>query len=170
MFFQTEYLKPLKDEPDAPTIPNSYLNGLQVKSESGKRVYQCPKPECGKIYSNSRSLLVHLKNFHLFGDFKCDFCPDFQCHFAQDQFRHRSENHPESAFKCPVCQKVDFSDPNCDMISFENHYLECFRLKRRDSQPKSKPKEKKFGCDQCGKGFPKERLLKEHQNWHKGKN
>lgn len=135
-----------------------------------KKLLPCHHVGCEKVYHNDRSLIVHLKNHHLFGPFECTLCPSsssrFTCQYAQDLFQHTVVSHSGTLFRCPACREKGFAASELD--HFCQHYLECWRLKRRQSHPKSKPKENKHQCEMCGKTFPKERLLIEHRNWHKG--
>lgn len=136
-----------------------------IEAKGPSKTYPCRQEGCDKVFTNSRGRKNHMSHRHYFGSFSCSSCEDFNCKTAVDLFEHFTAQHKDEPFSCPVCKMLKFESD--EIQSFLTHYSECWRLKRRTIGQRTKTDDRKYPCGECGKIFPKERLLKEHLNWHK---
>ncbi|XP_011068661.1 PREDICTED: zinc finger protein 732-like [Acromyrmex echinatior] len=65
--------------------------------------YVCHYPNCGKQFTNSISLALHITEVHE-GTYKCDLCP---ATFYDSRLfgLHKRETHGENPYVCEICKK-----------------------------------------------------------------
>lgn len=118
--------------------------------EERSDAYKCN--ECGKYFSTSHGLEVHVRRTHA-SDLKpyaCDLCPKSFGH-SLSLAQHRTTHTQERCFQCKTCGK-------CFKRSST---LSTHLLIHSDTRP--------YSCVHCGKGFHQKSDMKKHTYIHTGK-
>ncbi|XP_065365669.1 zinc finger protein 62-like [Calliphora vicina] len=126
--------------------------GVEVQGKSLLTKTRKPKEYsceiCSKKYADSRRLKVHVALVHLREKpFKCSQC-DETC--AEERYLKNHIRCHHTGFECPECHKRFKTNP-----SLKRHLL--IHVKKKD-----------FICNEknCGKDFPTQGRLREHQRYH----
>eukprot|EP00057_Strongylocentrotus_purpuratus_P002963 XP_003725611.1 PREDICTED: zinc finger protein 532-like [Strongylocentrotus purpuratus] len=85
-----------------------------------------PCPECGCLFTDLKSLLIHQNDGCLHWMtrplFKCSFCTKYATTF-QGLIKHFEQNHVEVFFKCPLCQLAFRNNQSASEHSLQVHKL-----------------------------------------------
>jgi hypothetical protein len=157
----------------------------RAASHQGPHPFTCG--DCGKIFSNSTTLRVHVRNVHPSGDrAMCTLCSDRSFKSQSHLKTHEYQYHPELrgvTFKCAFCDevcknyytlnihrrtfhrdKINVKDNVCKIcnITFKfAQYLAAHRKRHHEER-------QIYECKICGKKFKTLSGITDHEQRHSG--
>ena len=129
-------------------------NHKEAKHAENPKLVDCPEPDCGLKFKNSKELDKHLRQFHIVTDHQCPKCKMYLASRGS-LHNHKKTCLDERNFKCSECGDT----------FFQKHHLDD-HIKYKHS------KERNYVCDVkvrgkvCGKSFKTETGLNNHKKTH----
>ena len=128
-------------------------NHIASKHTKGLKLVECPEPDCGKTFKNSKELNIHIRKFHTVTDHQCPNCKMYLAS-AGSLLNHRDKCLNIRKFQCTECGEAFVQKGHLDA-----------HMKHKHSD------ERNYDCDfeGCGEAFKSEQALRDHKKSHSDK-